>query len=79
MNKLQAMAHIMALLAEHTPMKPGDRKYKAARKLVAELIDYLGPKAAVIQVAKEKAYTMERIEQLCVQQRFEEKFPPIIF
>ncbi|BBO80456.1 hypothetical protein DSCO28_10220 [Desulfosarcina ovata subsp. sediminis] len=60
-------------------MKPGSREYKAARNLVAELIDCLGPKAAVIKFAKEKAYTVERLEQLCVQQRFEEKFPPIIF
>jgi hypothetical protein len=43
MNRFQAMAKIMAMLAEEENIQQGSREYKIARKMVSRKIDRLGP------------------------------------
>ena len=64
MNRFQAMAKIVARLTANGRLKPGSRKYKIARKLVARTIDRLGPDAALVQVVDRQSHLLEKIEIL---------------
>jgi hypothetical protein len=64
MNRFQAMAKIMAMLTEDGSIRPGSRRYKIARKMVARTIDRLGPDAALIQVVDRMPHLMQRLEIL---------------
>lgn len=58
------MAQIMALLTEDGSLKPGTRRYRIARKMVARSIERLGPKAALIQIVDRRPHLLEQIDIL---------------
>lgn len=64
MNKLQAMAHIMALLNEDNRLEPGSRKFQIVRKMVAFKIDRLGPEGALTQILDTRAHLLAQIEMI---------------
>lgn len=64
MNRFQAMAEIMAMLTREGSIRPGSRRYKLARKMVARTIDRLGPDTALIQVVDRMPHLMQRLEIL---------------
>lgn len=63
-NRFQAMARIMTLLADDGTLKPGTRRYRIARKMVARTIDRLGPDAALVQVVDRRPHLLEQIDTL---------------
>ena len=79
MNKLQAMAQIMAILSEDGRMKPGTQEYKLTRKIVSGKIDVLGPDTALEQAKrlKSKFLKQDRVEDILDDVR--EKFPHLNF
>jgi hypothetical protein len=62
MNKFQAMARIMMLIAEERPLKPGSQEFKLLRKIVSYKIDRLGPDGAIAQIKDTKAHLLAQIE-----------------
>ena len=79
MNRFQAMAKIMAMLAKDDRLRPGSRRHKLARKLVSRKIDRLGPDAALIQVVDRRYHLMEQIEILLALEDSGAKLPPLDF
>ena len=79
MNRFQAMALIMKRVTADNRLKPASPEYKLARKLVAELIDLIGPAAAVKQVYDANVNTLDHLERTCIQLRIESNFPSLAF
>jgi hypothetical protein len=77
MNKLQAMAKIMALLGEDGNLKPGSREYAIARKLASKTIDQLGPLNAVNNVERRKASLLGQIYILKELEASGTRLPPL--
>lgn len=77
MNRFQAMALIMARLTADNRLKPATVKYKLARKLATELIDLIGPAAAVKQIGDADVNTLDHLERVCIQFRIESNFPSL--
>ena len=76
MNKLQAMARIMMLLNHDGLMKPGSHVYRKVRKMVAEMIDRLGPDVALDQVTSKQTHFLDQIRLLCMWYKSSGKQPP---
>ena len=62
MNKFQAMAHIMMLITDDRPLKPGSKEFKLVRKMVSYKIDRLGPDGAIAQIRDTKAHLLAQID-----------------
>ena len=75
MNRFQAMAQCMAILGDGGHLKPGTRKYKIARELIAAKIDMIGPTATLNQVRTWKGHLLDEIDRRDRLSRFEEKIP----
>ena len=76
MNKLQAMARIMMLLNHEGLLKPGTHVYRRVRRMVADMIDRLGPDAALDQVVAKQTHFLDQIRVLCMWHRSTRKQPP---
>lgn len=76
MNKLQAMAQIMAMLNQDNRLKPGSQGYKMVRRMVSDRIDGLGPDGAVAQVIERKSEFLDRIRILCMWHKSTRKNAP---
>ena len=76
MNKLQAMARIMMLLNHEGLLKPGTHVYRQVRKMVGDMIDRLGPDAALNQVAANQTRLLDQIRFLGLWHRTTRKKPP---
>jgi ABC-type Na+ transport system ATPase subunit NatA len=79
MNRLQAMAKIMAMLTEEENLQQGSREYKIARKLVSRKIDRLGPETALLQVVDRRHQLMEQIKMLMSLEDSRIKHPHLDF
>jgi hypothetical protein len=63
MNRLQAMAEIMALLNPDGLLKPGNPVYKRVREMASEKVDSMGPEAAVAYVKKDLGHLLDQIKR----------------
>ncbi|MGD8703168.1 MAG: hypothetical protein PVG51_18760 [Desulfosarcina sp.] len=64
MNRLQAIAKIMAMLIEDGRIKPGSREYKIARRIASRKIERLGPDGALAQTIHRHAEMMRQVEMV---------------
>lgn len=79
MNRLQAMAKIMAILSEDCRMKPGTQEYKLARKIVSSKIDNLGLDVALEKAKRLKGKFLEQDSAENILEDLREKFPHLNF
>lgn len=76
MNKLQATARIMILLNHDGLLKPGGTVYGKVRRMVTDLIDRLGPDAALDYVTAKRPHFLDQIRLLGMWHRSVRKHPP---
>ena len=76
MNKLQAMARIMVLLNQDRLLKPGSPVYQTVRRMVADMIDRLGPDAALDQVKAKRPRYLDQIRLLNMWHKSTRKHHP---
>ena len=66
MNKFQAMAQAMVLLNEGELVKPGSKEYKTVRRMISEMIDRMGPDAAINEIRRTKSELQTQIKIMCM-------------
>lgn len=76
MNKLQATARIMLLLDHNGLLKPGGTVYHKVRQMVTDLIDRLGPDAALDYVTAKRTHFLDQIRLLSMWHKSTRKHPP---
>lgn len=70
------MARIMVLLNHDGLLKPGNQVYQAVRRMVADMIDRLGPDTALDQVTANRTHYLDQIRILSMWHKSTRKHRP---